>query len=74
MTVRHESAMRAKKFRKKPVEVFAFECREVMFIETLEGDMRADDGDFVITGVNGEMYPCKPEIFKKTYEAVEGGK
>ncbi|SDJ76429.1 hypothetical protein SAMN04490247_3141 [Salimicrobium halophilum] len=40
-------------------------------IETLEGTMRADVGDYVIKGVNGEFYPCKPDIFEKTYEAVE---
>lgn len=40
-------------------------------IKTLEGAMRADKGDFIILGVNGEVYPCKPDIFAKTYEAVE---
>lgn len=39
-------------------------------IETLEGTMRADHGDWIIKGVNGEFYPCKPDIFAKTYEAV----
>jgi hypothetical protein len=39
-------------------------------IETLEGVMRADVGDFVIRGVHGELYPCKPDIFDATYEAV----
>lgn len=39
-------------------------------IETLEGDMEASYGDFIIKGVNGEFYPCKPEIFEKTYEKV----
>ena len=39
-------------------------------IETLEGDMTADFGDFIIKGVQGEFYPCKPEIFEKTYEKV----
>lgn len=39
-------------------------------IHTLEGDMRADVGDFVIRGVKGELYPCKPDIFAATYEAV----
>ena len=39
-------------------------------IETLEGTMYADAGDFIIRGVQGEFYPCKPEIFEKTYEAV----
>jgi hypothetical protein len=40
-------------------------------IETLEGFMECSDGDWVITGVNGEKYPCKPDIFEKTYEKVE---
>ena len=39
-------------------------------IETLEGDMTADYGDWIIKGVQGEFYPCKPEIFEKTYEKV----
>lgn len=42
-----------------------------MEIETLEGVMRANIGDYIIKGVNGEFYPCKPDIFEKTYEAVE---
>lgn len=41
-----------------------------LFIETLEGLMHVSDGDFVIQGVNGEFYPCKPDIFEKTYEKV----
>lgn len=40
-------------------------------IRTLEGDMKASLGDFIIKGVSGEFYPCKEEIFIKTYEAVE---
>ena len=39
-------------------------------IDTLEGKMTAADGDFVIKGVKGEFYPCKPDIFEKTYEPV----
>lgn len=39
-------------------------------IETLEGKMRADFGDWVIQGVKGEIYPCKPDIFDATYEPV----
>lgn len=38
------------------------------FIITLEGIMKALPGDWVIRGVNGEFYPCKPDIFEKTYE------
>ena len=40
-------------------------------IPTLEGDMVAQKGDYIIKGVQGEFYPCKPEIFKETYEKVE---
>lgn len=40
------------------------------FIHTLEGTMRAELGDWVIRGVKGELYPCKPDIFAQTYEAV----
>ena len=39
-------------------------------IETLEGIMKASVGDYIIKGVNGEFYPCKPDIFEKTYEEV----
>lgn len=42
-----------------------------MFIDTLEGRMRVDQKDWVIRGVQGEFYPCKPDIFEATYEAVE---
>jgi hypothetical protein len=39
-------------------------------IETLEGTMRANAGDWIIRGIKGEFYPCKPDIFEATYEAV----
>ena len=41
-----------------------------LVIHTLEGDMEASIGDYIIKGVNGEFYPCKPDIFAKTYEEV----
>ncbi len=41
------------------------------YIETLEGMMHVQAGDWIITGVNGEHYPCKPDIFEKTYEKAE---
>lgn len=41
-------------------------------IRTLEGDMTAAPMDWIIKGVNGEFYPCKPDIFEKTYESLEG--
>jgi len=40
-------------------------------IHTLEGDMRAEYGDYIIKGVKNEIYPCKPDIFEVTYEVVE---
>nr|WP_202905413.1 hypothetical protein [Clostridium botulinum] len=42
-----------------------------VLIPTLEGTMRADINDFIIKGVNGEFYPCKPDIFEKTYERID---
>lgn len=39
-------------------------------IETLEGTMLANRGDYIIKGVQGEFYPCKPDIFNQTYEEV----
>lgn len=42
-----------------------------ILIETLEGTMAARPGDYILRGVQGEVYPCKPDIFRATYEAVE---
>ena len=42
-----------------------------MTIEILEGTMTANVGDYIIKGVNGEFYPCKPDIFEKIYELIE---
>ena len=48
-----------------------FETSETYcIISTLEGMMEGRYGDYIIQGVSGEIYPCKPEIFEKTYEAV----
>lgn len=71
------------KFRKKPVVIEATQwfkhgdhpavIKTVYggaFIETLEGKMNVSAGDWIITGVHGEHYPCKPDIFEKTYELV----
>ncbi len=41
-----------------------------LVINTLEGDYHALVGDWIIRGINGEYYPCKPDIFEKTYEEV----
>ena len=41
-----------------------------LFLETLEGRMKANVGDFLIKGIKGEVYPCKPDIFEQTYEPI----
>ena len=45
--------------------------KRVGVIDTLEGEMTVTPGDWIITGVKGEHYPCKPDIFEATYEKVE---
>lgn len=42
-----------------------------VIIPTLEGEMKANEGDYIIKGVQGEFYPCKPDVFEKTYEEVK---
>lgn len=42
-----------------------------LFIETLEGTMQARKGDYIIKGIKGEFYPCKPDVFEDTYEQVD---
>ncbi len=49
----------------------AGEAAEDIFVDTLEGVMRAMPGDWIIRGIKGEVYPCKPDIFAATYELVE---
>lgn len=44
--------------------------KRIPTIRTLEGNHTVSIGDFIIQGVNGELYPCKPDIFEKTYEKV----
>jgi hypothetical protein len=58
------------KYRKRPVIIDAYQTQESMDITTLEGVMHANAMDWIITGVKGEKYPCKPDIFAATYELV----
>ena len=56
-------------------DLYQFSCikgmgDDVFFIKTLEGDMKVSPGDWVITGVNGEKWAVKPDIFEKTYDIV----
>lgn len=49
-----------------------YEEAKTILIRTLEGIMEAHVGDYIIKGVKGEFYPCKPDIFEQTYEVVDG--
>ena len=61
----------SEEFRKKPVVIKALRLELPVEIETLEGVMRGDVGDWLICGINGEFYPCKHDVFKQTYEKVK---
>ena len=50
-----------------------YEREAELHILTLEGEMHVSVGDWIIKGVKGEFYPCKPDIFEATYEALEEG-
>lgn len=56
---------------KKPIPVHVVKVDEECDIQTLEGVMHANIGDYIITGIDGEKYPCKKEIFKKTYKIIK---
>ena len=56
------------KYTKIPVTIEAYQTEEEIYIETLEGIMKADKGDWIIKGVKGELYPCKPDVFEITVE------
>ena len=58
-----------KELAKNAVENIIF-VNNNLYIETLEGNMNVSVGDYVIKGIAGEFYPCKPDIFKETYETV----
>jgi hypothetical protein len=57
-----------KKALKKPIPVRCIQMEEAFEVETLEGLMKGQPGDWLMIGVNGEMYPCAREIFEKTYD------
>ena len=54
-----------------PGRVFYESFIKMLVVNTLEGTMFASTGDWIIQGVKGELYPCKPDIFEATYEAIE---
>jgi hypothetical protein len=57
-------------YRKKPVVIEAVKMDEDFVVETLEGTMVGARNDYLLKGVDGELYPCRDLIFKKTYEQV----
>lgn len=57
-------------YKKKPVTIKAVELTEEVEIETREGILKGYKGDFLIEGIEGEIYPCGKDIFRKTYEAL----
>jgi len=59
------------KYRKKPVVIDAVRLTARIEVETLEGTMTGEPGDWLITGVEGEQYPCKDSVFRATYEAMD---
>lgn len=54
----------------KDARHYFYSPQNKLCIHTLEGLMKAEVGDWIIKGVKGEIYPCKPDIFEQTYEAV----
>lgn len=60
-----------KRYRKKPIVIEAYTTNEEQTIQTLEGPLKASIGDYIITGIRGEQYPCKPDVFERTYELVD---
>lgn len=64
-------ALNSTKFGLDPLKVINDGKEDKIIIPTLEGDMKASVGDYIIKGVNGEFYPCKPDVFAKTYEEAK---
>lgn len=68
----HNSFPLVKKFMGDEFDKVLFRpTSEQLIIPTLEGEHNADVGDWIIKGIKGEFYPCKPDIFEQTYELVD---
>lgn len=59
-----------KNLREEMHEDFNGFITKFLFVPTLEGEHKASIGDYIIKGVKGEIYPCKPDIFEKTYDVL----
>lgn len=60
-----------KKAIKKPILIRCIQIDEPFTVETLEGNMKGKKGDWLMVGINGEMYPCDKAIFNKTYNLTK---
>jgi len=60
-----------KKYRQKPIIIEAEQQKNEFTVHTIEGMMNGKPGDYLITGITGEKYPCKKEIFEETYEELK---
>lgn len=56
---------------KKPIPVKCFQIKEPFKVETMEGVLDAKAGDYLMVGIDGEMYPCDKKVFEKTYEIIK---
>jgi hypothetical protein len=59
-----------KKYKKLPIEIEAYQMDEHFVVNTLEGQMMGNKGDYVVVGIRGELYPCNKEIFESSYVRV----
>lgn len=67
----HPEVKRSEAYDSHPISPGILYRSKDYYIKTLEGKMKVTAGDWIITGVKGEHYPCKPDIFEATYESVE---
>lgn len=61
----------SKRYVKKPIVIEAFQMKDEFYVDTLEGKMKGNQGDYLLIGVKGEMYPCNKEIFEETYDQLQ---
>ena len=67
----HPAVVMSESYDRRKISPGITYVTKVPIIKTLEGRMTVSPGDWIITGVQGEHYPCKPDIFEATYERVE---
>lgn len=67
----HQRQRAWSRVRKRPVIVEALQLDVAVEIDTREGTVRADPGDWLMRGVEGELYPCSADVFDATYETVD---